>query len=385
MQLSSASFAYPRITSTIRADLAARMLRAPLPRDVFALSTCLRLEVAVPGDRNALSQVLASIMGDASVLQHATVRSDYSATEHLFRVAAGLESPIVGELEILTQFRQNLIASEDQDRVGGLFAKLLETAVSVGRQARKLLPRTPHDSMGAVAALTVSAETKVAVLGSGLMATSVVTNLKGLSTPPDITVVARNPQKVTLKGVDVWPFERAAKALATFPAVVSATSAKARPIPDQKLAEVLRERSTPLTLVDMAMPPDFRPPPGAPVRYLDIDDLARMTEQTAGLDAAAAMVAAAAAEAYWSIAEHHHVGPVIEQLMRSSDDVVDQIVGQFAGKLRNDGDLGVLRQAVHTVARTLLASPVAYLRSSDRSPGAIDTIADAFDLKVENG
>lgn len=374
------SYAYPEVAGSVRADLTRRLARSRPPEDTFVLSTCLRIEVVVAGDGTRLSRVIDELFGDDD-LDSGTRRDGEEAVLHLFRVAAGLESPIVGEHEILTQFRQEVITTEESGTIGGLFVKLLETAVSTGRQARELLPGSPHDSMAAVAAQVVGAHREVAVLGSGAMSTAVVMNLLGLPAPPDVLIVARSPEKVSIEGVEVWPFRLAVEALRTHRAVVSATSAKRRPLSDDDLEGLLRARTEPLTLVDMAMPPDFAPPPGAPVDYVDIDMLAWMAERRPRSREADAMVAAAASDAYRGLVEHHALGPVIGGLTSSADEIVDQMVERFAGRLETEEDRAVLRQAVHTAARTLLASPIEYLHSPQRSDDAVDVIAEAFGLE----
>lgn len=381
MHVSSVSFAYPRVDGDVRADLARRLDGGEHHPDTFVLSTCLRIEVAVSGDADRLEQAVKSALGDPTLLDHGEIRRGEEAVHHLYRVAAGLESPILGEREILTQFRQALADAEDRDRVGGLLGKVLEGAVSTGRQARELLPDSPHASLAAVAAQVVGGLPRVAVLGAGLMGRSVAHGLLGLPAPPEIVVVARTPSKVSIDGVDVWPFERADEALGTFPAVVSATSAKGRLVSEDGLAAVLESRGEALTLVDMAMPPDFSPPSSAAVHYVDIDALARMAARRPRGEEASEMVAAAAADMYRRVGEHHTIGPAIGGLMRTADEIVERTVQRFAGRLSAEEDGAVLHQTARTVARTLLSGPVAYLRSPDRPSDAVDIIADAFGLE----
>lgn len=339
----------------------------------------------MPGPATFLTETLHDLFGDlidGDVQPRVRFREE--AVDHLYRVAAGLESPILGEQEILTQFRQSLIEAENSGQVAGVFARLLETAVATGRHARELLPGSPHNSMAAVAAQAIGTSSRVAVLGSGIMATAVVEGLALLPAPPEITVVARNPEKVADRdGVEVLSFEMAEAALRSFPAVISATSAKHRLIDDASLAGVVAARTDPLLLIDMAMPPDFRPPEGAFVTYLDIDDLARMADRRSRSEEADALVAASAADAYRQYRDHHEIGPLISGMMDSADRLIDETVRRFSGRLRDPDDETALRQAVHTVARKLLAGPVEYLKKEDRSAEAIDVIADAFGVDGE--
>ncbi len=338
------------------------------------------MEVVVAGGDDELSIALSDIFAGIPEVQHGKVRSGSDAVNHLFRIAAGLESPILGEREILTQFRQAVITAREAGQVDGMFSKLLETAVAAGRQARELLPDSPHDSMAAVTAQVVGGIEQVAVLGSGTMANAVIHALRGLPAPPEITVVARSPEKVTVEGVAVWSFDRVEEAVRTFPALIAATAAKTRVIDDAVLTKCVSERSDSLTLVDMAMPPDFRPLDNADVRYLNIDDLARMADRRPRRDDADQLVEQLADEAFQRFTGHHEVSPVINDLMRHADDVVERTVDRFAGRLQSQEDRELLRQTAHTVARTLLAAPVAYLKQGDQDPEAVDAIADAFGI-----
>jgi glutamyl-tRNA reductase len=376
--ISSATFAYPAVDSATRARLAGARIQVDGDGSTFLLSTCLRTELVVAGDIELLSRTLDRMFGSSVDVGMAKVRHDADAVEHLYRVAAGLESPIRGEREILTQFRQTLAKAADTGSVTGLFSKLIETAVAVGRQAREAMPESPHDSMAAVAAQTVGNADRVAVLGSGAMATAVIKALQGLPAPPLITVVARTPERVNVPNVEVLAFDRAIDALEDFPAVISATSAKRRLVDADRMAGVVQRRTSPLTLVDMAMPPDFAVTPSPTLRYLDIDDLARMAERRPRGDEADEFVRRAAVEAHRSFIDHHQVGPVIGGLTRRADDIVEGAVARFAGRLSNEDDQAVLRQTAHTVARTLLAGPIAYIKQPDRIPEAVDVVADAF-------
>lgn len=384
MRVTAVSFAYPHVDGTHRAELATRLRETNIPtRDAFVLSTCLRVEVAVAGDREVLDKALVSLFGGEFSADLGVVRHDEDAVNHLYRVAAGLESPILGEHEILSQFRQSLATARNSDSIGGLFTKLLESAVAAGRQARAIMPADPHGSMAAVAAQAVGGSDRVAVLGAGAMATAVAKALAGLPAPPWITVVARTPENVVAAGVEVWPFERAVEALWTFPAVISATSATGRPISDVEMTSLVSARDDSFVLVDMAMPPDFQPPVGAAVTYIDIDDLARMADRRPRSNEVDDVVREAASEAFRQLVDHQEVGPVISHIMELTDGVVDQTVKRFAGKLTCQVDAKVLRQTAHAVARALMAKPVAYVKSADRSPDGVNAIAEAFGLSDE--
>lgn len=379
MRLATASFAYPNVGNAERAALAARLVHADIPDGVFVLSTCLRVEVAVAAERSVLEQVVERIFG--CMPDTAVIRVGEAAIVHLYRVAAGLESPIVGERDVLTQFRAAVANAEAYHGVGGLFAKLLESAVAAAREVHRALPAAPHDSIAEIAAEVVAPLGSVAVLGSGTMARAVATQL--VAAGVDVTMLARSPEKVSVPGVAVAPFDEVIDHLATSPAIVSATSAKQALIDDRELRDVLDSRMEPLTLVDMAMPPDFHPGQDSPVRYIDIDHLAAMVEPQPRVVAADGLACEAAIDMFHRLATHADVAPIITALMRDADTVVERTVARFAGRLGDDRDEAVLRQAAHTVARTLLAGPVAHLRNGLLVDEAVEGLAMAFGIDDE--
>lgn len=380
-RVSSATFAYPEVDMSARAVLVGSRRRVEPDGRTFVFDTCLRIEVVVAGGLDQLGETLARVFGDRPEVAMATVRHDADAVEHLYRVAAGLESPIRGEGEVFAQFRQSLARASVSGAITGIFGRLIEAAVAVGRRAREEMPGAPHDSLAAVAAQVVGGEDRVAVFGSGVMATAVVRALQSLPAPPPVTVVARSPQKVWLEAADIWGLDRTTEALETFPAVISATSAKKRLIQPAPLVETLQRRALPLTLVDMAMPPDFPGGTSPSLRYLGIDDLARLAGRRPRSDQADPLVRAGAREAFRAYSEHHQLGPIIGGLTRQADYIVDSTVARFGTRLSSEEDLAVLRQTAHTVARTLIAGPISYVKHPDRAPEALDVVAEAFGVE----
>lgn len=375
VDLTSASFAYPRLDGPARAAVARALVTHGVPPGVFVLSTCLRVEVAVAGDQTELKGRLGDLFGVLPV--EPEIRDGQEAGEHLFRVAAGLESPIVGEVEVLTQFRQALNDLKAAPPVDGAFLKLIESAVAAGRRAREVMDTSPHDTMAALAAQMVGTHAEVAVVGSGTMAAAVVAALGALPAPPRVAMLSRSPEKVSNEHLDLLPMDDLAAVISAYPAVVSATAASTRLMDHDHLAEALQGRTTPLTIVDMAMPPDFSPSSSAPVTYVGIDDLARLARRREVTTDVADQVAAEAQQAHHRYTEGR-IGPLIAGMLSVGEAVVSETVERFAGRLTNPDDRDVLHQTAHTVARTILDRPVRALRSSE-DPRIVEAIASVFD------
>ena len=101
-------------------ELEARIAGRP---DRVLLSTCHRVEVYGLGEPDGIPEGLV-------------LRQDSAAVEHLFRVAAGLESAVVGEDEVLHQVRDALRVALEQRTVDGRLQRLFEVAAATGRRAR---------------------------------------------------------------------------------------------------------------------------------------------------------------------------------------------------------------------------------------------------------
>lgn len=337
------------------------------------LSTCLRFEAVVTDDREALEGRLGEVFGTAPDIPGAVYREGFDVVKHLFRVAAGLESPVLGEIEILTQFR-GAVAVAKQAGLPPALARLLEAAVACGRSARELLPQTGHHSIAAVAAQIAGGFDRVAVLGAGQMARGVLHELTSLPSPPSVTVAARNGGGVTWTGVEAVPFDRIEELLREFPVVVSATSSGQRLVLPNRLADLANNRSERLTLIDMAMPADFEVPNGS-VNYLNIDDLAVRAARKARSDAADHHVEDAAAAAFRRLASVE-AATVASALVATAESEISKSVERFAPRLTNPADSEILRRAVHTAVRSVIAEPLEFLGQAEDAE--VVTLGEAF-------
>ncbi|MFQ5944831.1 MAG: glutamyl-tRNA reductase, partial [Anaerolineae bacterium] len=111
-----------------------------IARQAVVLSTCHRTEIyALTADEG---RRLADFLADRSGLSSADIEAsnylyrDTEAVNHLFRVAAGLDSAILGEAEVLGQVRHALQKAQDHRAAGSLLIRLFETALRVGKRVR---------------------------------------------------------------------------------------------------------------------------------------------------------------------------------------------------------------------------------------------------------
>jgi glutamyl-tRNA reductase len=202
----------------------------------------------------------------------------------------------------------------------------------------------------------------------------------------EVTVYARRPGAVSFATDDTLHINDAPAALATFPVVISATSSKRELFSPGVLDRALDGRREPLTLVDLAMPPDFAPDTGSDrLVYLNLDGLADRVRRVHAPEAVERRIATGVAERWTRLRNHHEVGPVIAAMLDEANRAVDEEVRRFAGRLEATSDqIEVLEQLANTVAHRVLHRPLSFLSSSERGADAAPICAEMFGVTGGN-
>ena len=380
LRLTSLSFAHPVVLSNRRAQLS---LPGPLldrahaglrsaGQQAFLLSTCLRVEIAWAAGPESTAEILECVYGDGSLSSVGTIRHDDAAFEHLCRIAAGLNSPLIGEPEVLGQFRHAASVFSQASVGPGILGRLLGAAIGIGRSTRRLLGDTPRGSLAAVAASEVESFGPVAVLGAGAMARAAAEQLDGV----EVTIFARRPGSVA--GFETLAWEAASEALATYPVVISTVPGKIPLFPEDVVSDSFASRREPLLLIDLGMPPGFTRPEFDLIRYIGIDDVASSINARA-CEEAEEHVRVAATAAWGRLTVPDRVGVVIAALVAQAESAVAEEVARFANRLSKAQDPErVLKQLARTVARRVLHPPISFIRSGERGSEAVEVLAEAF-------
>jgi glutamyl-tRNA reductase len=270
---------------------------APAEPPTVLLSTCNRIEVCAwcSGRRSALAHKLERSLAHAAGLSSAELRPyvsrqyGRSALLHLVRVAAGLDSLVVGEDQIRGQMRDAL---REAERSHPLPAPLRGAFQRASECARRVRGGTQLGKLPSIAAAAVHvahrslpgglAGQQVVVLGAGVMARAATESLLALQAR--VRVLNRTPEHaqhlVSSLGpnVSVGPLEMLPDALACATAVIGATASR-QPVVDVATAEraTLHRANAPLLMVDIAIPRDIdaRVRSLAGVHLVDLDDLER--------------------------------------------------------------------------------------------------------------
>ena len=136
-----------------QAKIVDQVLQSSLVTEAMVLSTCNRVEVyavveAFHGGLSVIGQVLSehSGMSLGDLTKYAYVRYAEAAVEHLFAVASGLDSAVIGEQQVLGQVRRAYAAAEANHTVGRTLHELAQRALSVGKRVHS---ETGIDAAGA--------------------------------------------------------------------------------------------------------------------------------------------------------------------------------------------------------------------------------------------
>ncbi|HET7012224.1 MAG TPA: glutamyl-tRNA reductase [Anaerolineales bacterium] len=240
--------------------------------DLAILSTCNRVETyayASQPDFAPLHALLAEATGvpAAEIAGHAYCLADMDAVSHLFRVAAGLESMVLGEPQILGQVAEALNLALRAGSSGLVLSRLFQGAIHVGKRARHETDIAVNPANVSTVAVHLVASivpelkaAHVAVIGAGEMAELAVEALRKRSVRM-ITLVNRslaNGQELARRWqAQVRPFGALPETLGQADVVISSTGAPHAVIHLETVQEAMAARpGRPLVIVDLAVPRD---------------------------------------------------------------------------------------------------------------------------------
>ena len=371
--------------------------------EVVVLSTCNRTEVYALAERfhGAYADV-RSFLGElafvnpAEFTDHLYVHYDAEAVRHLFSVASGLDSAVVGEAEILGQVRTAWERAGVEGTAGPILNLLFRHALETGKRARTETGIARGTASVSHAAVEMAAERlgelsgrRVLILGAGEMAEGMATALKGAGVD-EVFVANRTWRKARALadriGGQAVRLSDLAGALEQVDLLLTSTGATVPVVEHDDFAPVMAARhGRPLLIVDIAVPRDVDPTVREiqGVTLLDINDLRQFAQ--AGLDRRSAELEAVEAiigdevSRFRSAATARTASPVITSLHQWADQVRETELSRFDARL--DGLDDRQREAVEALTRglvnKLLHRPTVALKEHAGSPTG-SRLADAM-------
>ncbi|WP_216592844.1 glutamyl-tRNA reductase [Verrucosispora sioxanthis] len=377
-----------------------RLIAQPYVSEAVLVSTCNRVEVyaAVSGFHGGLGDICAVLAEQAgcqpaALANHLYVHFDSAAVDHIFRVAAGLDSMVIGEAQILGQLRDAYHWASAADTAGRLLHELMQQALRVGKRAHS---ETGIDRAGqsvVTAALGLAAGhldddltgRPALIVGAGAMGSLGVATLSRLGAGP-LTVTNRSTDRAVRLaesyGAGARPMAELADTLATVDVVVAATASPEPVLTREVVAAATADRAPgrgPLVLLDLAVPRDVGPGvaelPG--VEVIDIDRMAALL----------ADIVAGEVESFLCWLRGADVAPTVAALRGRADDVVTAELRRLAQRRPDlsDDQRAEVARTVHRVVQRLLHQPTVRVRQLAAEPGGDQYTAllrELFDLQV---
>ena len=342
--------------------------------------------------------------------EHLYVHYAGSAVQHLFAVAAGLDSMVIGEAQILGQLRAAYAAADAAGTVGRTLHELSQQALRVGKRVHT---RTGIDAAGASVvseALAAAAEAlardltdvRAIVLGAGAMGALAAAHLRrgGVA---EVVVLNRSRERARRLAGNVRrtgtpartaPLAALPDELAVADVLVTCTGALGTVVPTEVVAAAAAGRSgRPLVVCDLGLPRDVDPDvaelPG--VTVVDLAALQKRLALRAPRDAVAEAqeLVAQEAQAFLVAQRSAEVTPTLTALRRRASDVVDAELLRLSGRLPGmDPQLREeVTRTVHRVVHKLLHTPTVQVKRLAGGPDGASyawALRELFELDPQN-
>jgi glutamyl-tRNA reductase len=268
------------------------LLARSIGREAVVLSTCNRAEIYAVAEADSAAEALGKFFSEyhsvnhAEMARHLYVHRGPDAARHLFRVAAGLDSLVVGEPQILGQVKNAYTRANDLRSTGTLTNRLFHSAFTVGKRVRTETGLAEGAVSVSYAAISLARKIfgdlkglRVLILGAGEMAKLTGIHLQAQQVR-QITIASRTfsaaqglATQLCGQAVDWTHMD---SALGSSDIVITATGAADPVLTRARVADAMRSRrDRPLFIIDIAVPRDVEPAVGGldQVFLYNIDDL----------------------------------------------------------------------------------------------------------------
>jgi glutamyl-tRNA reductase len=386
-----------------------RLLRS-VP-EAAIVSTCNRTELyvaAAAGSDASATQALVRPAMDwlaeqggisgSQLLSHSYVMEDQAAARHAFRVAAGLDSMVLGEPQILGQMKQAVRMADEAGTLGSTLHQLFQRSFSVAKEVRTSTEIGAHSISMAAAAVRLAGQlfedlSKIRVLfvGAGEMIELVATHFEARA-PKSIALANRTlerGEKLAARfGAEAMQLADIPARLHEFDAVISCTASTLPIIGLGAVERALKaRRRRPMFMVDLAVPRDIEPEVArvADVYLYTVDDLSALV-QTAGEKRQAAVQQAeaiidAGVLSFSQWLDQRAAVPLIQALNRQADDWgAIELARARKALARGEPAERVLEAMARGITHKMLHGPLTELHAAegDERSKLADTVARLF-------
>ena len=378
-------------------------------QEAVALFTCNRTELylVVSDPVEAESVVLSMLARQAGIRPTELAGAMFShrncdAARHLFRVASGLESMVVGEAEVQGQVKRAYERALALRTTGPLTNKLFRAALATGKRVRSHTRISEGRASVASVAVELAQETlgdlaerRVVIVGAGETAEGVARALHDQGVRTLFVANRRRERAIALAqrfGGGTLSFDELPSQLTEADIVIASTASPHTILGAEELGEMTAARAgRPLLLVDLAVPRDIDPAcaelPG--VELHDVDDLQGQVARTRHVRAVEARRAEGIVEeeiqSFAGWLGSLEVLPTVAALRSRGDAIVESVLAENSGRWEglSERDRERVEALAHAVANRLLPEPTRRLRAAeaDRRHTRLQVLRELFGLE----
>ena len=262
-------------------DLISNSLRN-ITDEFVILSTCNRTEIYFKGQGIDKELIFEVLNWDKSLLEYVFYIDGESAVKHLFELACGFHSRILGEDQILGQIRDAYLEGVEKGHIFSELMRLFEEAISCGKRFRsdtKLYEIPVSSSSIAVNKVIESKAEKLMVMGYGTIGKLVIKYALGTELK-EINIVVRDKskvEKITDQRVNILTYNEARERLNEIDGLISCTAASHLVVEKYHI----NKEGKNILLIDLAMPRDIDPQLQnyERVQLLDIDKISKLDDK----------------------------------------------------------------------------------------------------------
>ena len=262
-------------------DLISNSLRN-ITDEFVILSTCNRTEIYFKGQGIDKDLIFEVLNWDKSLLEYVFYIDGESAVKHLFELACGFHSRILGEDQILGQIRDAYLEGVEKGYIFSELMRLFEEAISCGKRFRsdtKLYEIPVSSSSIAVNKVIESKAEKLMVMGYGTIGKLVIKYALGTELK-EINIVVRDKskvEKITDQRVNILTYNEARERLNEMDGLISCTAASHLVVEKYHI----NKEGKNILLIDLAMPRDIDPQLQnyERVQLLDIDKISKLDDE----------------------------------------------------------------------------------------------------------
>jgi len=365
--------------------------------EALVLSTCNRTEIYVyGGELSAVQDALCEVSNTSreELEPYFENRTAMGVTCHLFRVASGMDSAVLGETEIVQQVKDAWRTSKATGFCGSELDLLFRSAMEAGKRIRtetSLCRGVTSIGTLAVAEALTRGDGPILLIGAGQIALRVAKGLKAESAK-NVMVLNRTLDRAeSLAQIcdgRAGGLELLREELLKAVSVVTTVSAAQPILTNEILQSIMAMRARPLVVIDLGVPPNVEPGIEAPgLNIIDVDRLSQTAEahleQRLAARPAAVRILAEELNKWQNLIHKRAAGPTIKALIERAETVRQENLNRELERRPNlsEREVTLLEEMSRRLVKGLLQTPIEHLSGDMAAKEHREVIVRLFGLE----